>query len=353
MLNTSTLIKNNKNDILINETILDKGIRKIDEITNLKNEMYNENKIFETNDIYLADEIYHIDNFNFNEIIKKSQNENKINDIYLADEIYHIDNFNFNEIIKKSQNENKINDIFDNKKLFISINEKLGKICIFDNNNNLGFFTVQHIIKYLSHIYDTKNQFMKHITDNNFIKAKELIKIFIFKLQYNKQYKNYDIILKDYKSSGFMGNIELLIKLNNLLYNYKLEELNNDLLNVNLDNKIKIEQNIKKFIYILLNYTHKLLSIISEQIKNKQNNEELKEMIINYSISIVSRINLFVQEQLKVINDQNTYILKSINISKNLKKNIITKLNLLLTNLNKSNESNYDYSHNDTSTILY
>lgn len=323
MLNTSTLIKNNKNDILINETILDKGIRKIDEITNLKNEMYNENKIFETNDIYLADEIYHIDNFNFNEIIKKSQNENKIN------------------------------DIFDNKKLFISINEKLGKICIFDNNNNLGFFTVQHIIKYLSHIYDTKNQFMKHITDNNFIKAKELIKIFIFKLQYNKQYKNYDIILKDYKSSGFMGNIELLIKLNNLLYNYQLEELNNDLLNVNLDNKIKIEQNIKKFIYILLNYTHKLLSIISEQIKNKQNNEELKEMIINYSISIVSRINLFVQEQLKVINDQNTYILKSINISKNLKKNIITKLNLLLTNLNKSNESNYDYSHNDTSTILY
>ena len=187
-------------------------------------------------------------------------------------------------------------------KIMISFSKKLKKFTIYDDNKNIvGYFTVSHIIKYLANVYDSDRQFMTDINLETFKTAKQLIKSFVFKIDYNKKNKKSDIIIHDYTESGLMGDISLLIELNNLLYEYQEKDLYNDLANLNEHNKIKIEQNIKKFIYLLLNYTIKLIFIISEKIKHLEKMDDLKNVLLKYAITCSHRINLFVQEQLSVI----------------------------------------------------
>lgn len=210
-----------------------------------------------------------------------------------------------NEIAKPLENNTlqpqNINTNNENKTM-ISFSKKLKKFTIYDENkNNIGYFTMEHIVKYLANIYDSDRQFMTDIDLPTFKKAKDLIKIHIFKIDYCKKNKKSDIIIHDYVSSGLMGDIGLLIELNNLLYAYQEHDLQNDLAHVNDNNKIKIEQNIKKFIYLLLVYTLKLCVIITEKIKDMPDQKELKSAILSYAILCSNRINLFVQEQLSVI----------------------------------------------------
>ena len=219
----------------------------------------------------------------------------------------------------------------------ISINEKFKKISIYDESNNiLGYFTIHHLIKYLGDIYDTKKQFLKDIDINKFKEAKIIIKSFLFKLKYNKKNKYTEIMLFDYIHSAFMGDIEILVRLNNFLYLYQQNDMNSDLSPVDISNRNKIEQNIRKFIFILLNYTLKLIAIISEKINNDQNKQDLKENLLKYSIVIVYRINIFVQEQLKIINNQNNNLKKNLKENHDIKNIIKDKLNILLQNPNES-----------------
>lgn len=208
------------------------------------------------------------------------------------------------KLISSNVNDNNLNNNLDNNhdKIMISFSKKLKKFTIYDNNKNvIGYFTTSHIIKYLGKVYDTDRQFMNDINLETFKKAKELIKLYVFKIDYNKKNKKSDIIIHDYTESGLMGDISLLIELNNLLIEYQEKELYRDLANVNEHNKVKIEQNIKKFIYLLLNYTIKLIFIISEKIKDSPKMTDLKNVLLKYAITCSHRINLFVQEQLSVI----------------------------------------------------
>lgn len=206
------------------------------------------------------------------------------------------------EIFDKNRLYDNNSQIIQDNKTMIGFSKKLKKFTIYDENKNImGYFTISHIIKYLANIYDSERQFMTDINSETFKKSKELIKMFIFKIDYNKKNKKSDIILKDYTESGLMGDIGLLFELNNLLYEYQEKNLYNDLSHVNEQNKIKIEQNIKKFIYLLLNYTIRLIFIISEKIKDMENVSDLKNVLLKYAITCSHRINNFVQEQLSVI----------------------------------------------------
>lgn len=325
MLNTSALKKNNDNmnfKNIVNETIIDEGIRKIEETADNNNLQINDNDIIKS--------FHSMEGKIFENIKQKNINEHENGS-------FKIDNFDLNEITKKYSDEEFIRSVFNNeKKLLVSVNEKLNKFSIFNENNNLiGYFTVHHIIKYLGDIYDTKQQFLKEIDIVIFQKSKELIKALVFKLKYNKKNKYSDIIISDYTKSGFMSDIELLIKLNNQLHKYQLGEMQNDLSKVDINDRIKIEQNIKKFIFILLNYTLKLISIVSEQLKDDDDKKELRENLINYSIGIVYRINLFVQEQLKVINNQHKTIKESLEINIQIKNVLKEKLDVLIKTLSK------------------
>lgn len=335
MLNTSNLIKKNNYANSIINTTINKIEEKIGgdgtEVSNndiIKSFHSMETKIFSNVQNKLENEI------------KNDNNNDTDNDNINA---IKIDGFKFDEITKKYSDTEFTKNILDNnKKFLISIHKKHNKFSIFDENNRpIGHFTVFHIVKYLADIYDTKQQFLKEIESTQLQKSKELIKKLIFKLKYNNKNKYTDIILLDYSTSGFMGDIDLLIKLNNQLHKYQTKQLYADLSNVDIENKIKIEQNIKKFIFILLNYTLQLISIVS----SKDNNKELKEKLVNYSIGIVYRINIFVQEQLKIINNQNKNIKESIDMNIELKKDLNDKLNILIEKSQKSYNKNNE-KHN-------
>ena len=60
---------------------------------------------------------------------------------------------------------------------------------------------------------------------------------------------------------------------------YIEQNLNNYLENIDKNNRIKIEKNIKKFNYLLMNYTLKLISLISEKINDNHKDLENQENI--------------------------------------------------------------------------
>lgn len=308
MLNTSSLKKEPKEDleeygIIKKESALQEGIRKIEEQTN--EEVANS---------------FHIKESQIFGSIKEHQENKEDKSV--------INNFNFTDITKKySESESYKKMMGDNNQLMITVNEKLNKISVYEKSGKLiGYFTLDHIIKYLADIYDTKKQFMKDLDEKSYNNSKDLIKILIFKLKYNKEINYVDIVLLDFNHSGFMGDIELLIKLNNMLFLYLQNKMNNDLANVNNHNKEKMELNIKKFIFMLLNYTLKLISYTSDQIKEKENMTEIKKYLLEYSIDVVYKINLFVQEQLKIIDRQNKAIKTSLDMNLEIKNNIKSKL---------------------------
>lgn len=211
-----------------------------------------------------------------------------------------------NEIVKDdniiNDVERKINENMDSVKIGISFSNKNKRFIIHESNNTNGPIYLHSIIKYLANAYDTEKQFMKNINVEEYEKSKVLIKKYIFNLQYNKKTTKSDIVIIEYTESGFMGDIYMLNRLNDLLFEYQKNELNNDLMAItNVHDRIKIEQNIKKFIYLLLNYTIRLIFIISEKIKFNKEMEPHKLSLLNYAIICSNRINIFVQEQLAVI----------------------------------------------------
>lgn len=309
MLNTSS-IRNKKDNADL--SVINKGMRKIEE---------------KTADYQFDNDIIKSFHSMESKIFSNMGTENETNP---QNEQVRKD-FNLNEITQKYSDEEYSKNIFNkDKKLLISINKKLNQFSVFtENNEPIGYFNVLHIIKYLGDVYDTKKQFLREVDDKSFQKAKELVKVLIFKIKYNPENKYTDIVLLNYTQSGFLGDVDLLIKLNDQLYKYQ-ERLHSDLAKVDMDNRIKIELNIKKFIFILLNYTLQLISIISEKIKDKEDKRALKEKLVNYSIAIVYRINIFVQEQLKIIDKQNKSIKESINMNMEMKKDLDEKLNKIM-----------------------
>ena len=67
----------------------------------------------------------------------------------------------------------------------INVNEQLNKFTVADENGQeLGYFTLDHIIKYLCQPYDTKEQVLNELDIQIYKKGKELIKTLIFKIEY-------------------------------------------------------------------------------------------------------------------------------------------------------------------------
>lgn len=207
-------------------------------------------------------------------------------------------------------------------------------------------FTVTHIAKYLGNVYDSKNEFLTSLDDDMFKKAKGLIKLLLFKINYNKKTKYTNIQIHDYTQSGFMGDIGLLIKLNEMFYNYMHVHLQNDLdlVLVSVD-KAHIEVNIKKFIFLLLNYTLKLISIISEKISN-MDRDNLKYMLLKCAVNYSYRINLFVQDQLRIINVQNQSIKDDYEMNIKIKDVIKTKMEVLMVNIKGNDDKPNEMKQN-------
>lgn len=179
----------------------------------------------------------------------------------------------------------------------------------------LGSFSIDELMKYISHKYDPKNQFLPFVKSQAYDEAVNVIKKMIGSVKYNKNLKYAYIDLLNYNESLFMGDITSLVKLNNMLHTFEKETLDNALASVDSEYAKKIRQFIKKFIYILLNYTLQLISETSEIIMYDESKKKLKDELIKYSTGIVFRISQYVQEQLKILTDKMNEIEKIVDLN--------------------------------------
>lgn len=256
-------------------------------------------------------------------------------------EIVHNDvemkDFDLNNVINKYIDKDEMREIFNgDRKLLVSYKE--GKFSVFtENNKPIGYFLVSHIVKYLSEGYDMEGNFLKGENEDSYRKGKEIIKLLVFKLKYNKKTGYCCVELSDYKKSGFMADLDLLVLLNGELSKYYEDEMGNDLLKVSVEYRGKIEQNIKKFVFIILNYTVKSIAVVSQELR-EGNKEKLKKRLLDYSIVLVYRLNIFVQEQLKIIHNQNKNIKLALDENLEIRKKLDEKINILISFANVSQE---------------
>ena len=222
--------------------------------------------------------------------------------------------------------------IMNNSKPFkIVVDEEQKRFTMYeDNNNKKGTFTIEDIIKYLGGAYDNKRKFLNKIKEDSYKESKNIIKNIIFKLNYNKKDGYSDIILIESDKSGFMDDIDSLIKLNNMLEEYIKNHLFKELsLMDNNSDRSKIEQNVKKFFFIMLNYSLK-------QISNKMTKTN-EEKFGKYSNETIQKINLFVQDQIKIVYDQNKKLMEMLEDNKNAKCMLRDKLDKLIDKVQEQN----------------
>jgi len=249
-------------------------------------------------------------------------------DIKISDIFEPIINMNNDIASKFDIDKIKSNDIYvgfsKNKKKFIFKDEY---------DKYMGSFNINNLIKYFGSVYDTNDQFITNVNDIDYQNGIQIIEKFIGKVNYNKQLRVADIVIFSPTESPFMGNIKMLMILNDLLYEFENNKLQNELSNVNIKIRPKIERIIKQFIYTLHNNTIRIISIVSNSIKDS--NIAIKSNLINNSIKLMYRITNFVQDQMKIVMDKNKNIEEMQMISLKLNKLVITKYDNILNEINK------------------
>lgn len=218
--------------------------------------------------------------------------------------------------------------------LLCSYHSNTDRFTFYDvNGRELGFFTTEQTIKYIGHVYDNEGKFLTHLDDRLFKDSKQFIKQFVFRIKYNNDDHITTFDFHDYTTSGFMSDVELLIKFNSSLDKYKREKLASELCNLSNKCREQIERHINQFIFLLLNYTLKLINIVSDSIPNDRTN--LSNKLMQYSIGIMHRISTFVQSQLRQIHDNTQEMSKSQEHSLKIKNELKQKVEQLLSHVQK------------------
>lgn len=173
-----------------------------------------------------------------------------------------------------------------NASLLVKYDNATNKFTLFNKQNNLlGSITAVHIIKYITN----------HLSEN-FLQnydtgiSTSLINEYICEVSYeNGKLK---VNLKNHINSPFMGNIEMVMKLYTGIQKFIDEQLAIELNNIEISDKIKksIVSTLNQLIYALLTHMLKLISSISEAIKNDPTKKELKNTLLKYSIGIVYKL---------------------------------------------------------------
>jgi hypothetical protein len=236
---------------------------------------------------------------------------------------------NIINIIKYKDQKDSMSVVFDNTEATPY------KFSFYDNKQTLlGSFNVLQIIKFFGMEWEPK--FMESI---DLGLSPDLIKKMLGEIIIDKDTNRVEIKLKSHLESPFMGNIEMLIKLNNGIREYEIKHLENDLLKLeNQKLKKRIRLTIKQFIYILLNHALKVIAHISEEIKNDPSRKELADTLLKYSIGITYRISSFVRDQLDLqiysINALSENMVKLLSV----RKVIASKMNSMIHKIEKEND---------------
>ena len=102
------------------------------------------------------------------------------------------------------------------------------------------------------------------------------------------------VVIINYQESPIMGDLDMLVRLNNDLKQYESNELEKQ------ENKYIISL----FIYELLNYTLGLLVIISDMIKDRPDKQILSKYILRYTVANTFRMYNFSNNMNKMLSDK-------------------------------------------------
>lgn len=220
-----------------------------------------------------------------------------------------------------------------NDSLIVNYEKEYQRFTFYDfRNNYLGNFTIAQLIKYVGSQID--NTFMLYI-DNGF--AENLITTMIGRII--RENNELEIKLKNHLESAFMGDLEMLIKLNNGLSEFEKINLENELMKVFDDNKrLLIRDLIKKFIYQLINYTLRVIAIISNEIKDDPSKEQMKTTLLRYSVGLNYRLSNYVKTEISKNVESYNNLVENMNKLVEVKRIMRAKIDDL-TNLIK--EQNY------------
>lgn len=168
----------------------------------------------------------------------------------------------------------------DNEKaLIIEFNDAEYKFIIYNKNKNLlGSFTINQLIKYVGSKTDLT--FLQAIDMGN---SNIIIESYVCKYDTTNK-----LILVNHIQSPFMGNIEMLMKLYNGVH--KFIEGNITTIGENIINKLK------EFEYMILVDALKLISTISDVIKNDATKQTIKEHLAKYNVFITYKISVYTKE---------------------------------------------------------
>ena len=249
---------------------------------------------------------------------------------FVSKDLSNITEKDYKEIELENKNVTELDKINTNN-LILVYNENENKFTFYNSNKSiLGSFNFKQLIKYIGR--QVENNFYSNIESGY---SEEMIKSFLGEILVDPITGKIHFNLKSHIDSPFMGNIDLLIKLNNLFYHYEKNELINDL-NIIQNEKVQyiLKQSIKQFIYLMINHTLKIIAIATED--NVE--QSMKEKLLKYSVALTYRINSFMKEHLENYNKQYKSLYNNLEKITKMKKVLNNKIDLLETKINKQNE---------------
>jgi len=222
------------------------------------------------------------------------------------------------------------------QKIVVSLSND--KFNFYDSDKqHMGHFTVDHLVRYVGEVYDDKKQFMRHFNSKEYLDAKELIENFVCVIDFIPKIGYASIVPKNHSESAFMGDVELIVKLNKFLHSFLKTKLAHELKYVDPKYRKKIEHIVNQLVYTMLNYTMGLISIISSDIKGKPEKKDLAVELMKYSVGTVYRISKFVQEQVGMLGKSNKDIEKLMVTSIKMRGVVGSKMNRLIEQIEIQN----------------
>jgi hypothetical protein len=224
----------------------------------------------------------------------------------------------------------------NDKKIIVNLSG--GKFNFYDDTKqHMGNFTIEHLVRFIGEPYDVKKQFMRQINPKEYSDAKELIENFVCTISYDPKIGYATINLKSHNESAFMGDVEMIVKLNKFLQTFMKSRLHDELKFVDQNHRKRVEHIVNQFMYMMLNYTMGLIEIVSSEIKDNPNKKGLAIELIKYSIGTMYRISKFVQEQLVMVVNSNKEIEKLMLMSAKMRSIMDIKLTKLLEQVELQN----------------
>lgn len=210
-------------------------------------------------------------------------------------------------ILKTSINNPEIlpplkNNIIDDSQYGVKLNDYTNNFSFINTITNTNdVITIRDIMKTIS----PNNSYLPDIIGPKYTNAKYFVEKYI----YNKK-------LLDYTESSFMGDIELLMKLICLTDHYIQNDLYNDVMKTSSPHIIASD--VRMFAIDLYKYTLNIVKILIPMVQKPHIITKLQ----NYSVSIVYKLLLIINDQVEEVHDDNKELKNVIKSAFYTKQNI-------------------------------